>query len=347
MNISEMIHGGGFGTSAPFMNPPEPPNNMIPFGGYNVYQTNQPQYNYYNNNLYNEQYNTNNGFVFQPVTNYYAPQSPYGGQSPYGQQQQYSYYNPYGNTFTNVQQNPYATNGYYNYTPFQSPLAMNQYQQQQIEMFKLKYRLANYYLGNEVDEEKLDRMCNPNNEVNRKTNEELREEAEFKHIQYISDVANGIYPEAEGPSRRQARILNLMSDNFHREFDDHSMCQFLEEDLWKLQREEWIRKYIKRNANRDLSSIYNSKDYNELLNLHNSSSNPYINQILDNSRYDNNLDDVELGVQMAMEKARRRRAILEGQVPTFISSEETQKRRQEFTQQLMNQIYRKGEATNV
>lgn len=346
MNINEMIHGGGFGTSAPFMNPPEPPNNMIPFGGYNVYQANQPQYNYYNNNLYNEQYNTNNGFVFQPVTSYYAPQSPYGGQSPYGQQQQYNYYNPYGNTFANVQ-NPYTANGYYNYTPFQSPLAMSQYQQQQIEMFKLKYRLANYYLGNEVDEEKLDRMCNPNNEVNRKTNEELREEAEFKHIQYISDVANGIYPEVEGPSRRQARILNLMSDNFHREFDDHSMCQFLEEDLWKLQREEWIRKYIKRNANRDLSSIYNSKDYNELLNLHNSSSSPYVNQILDNSRYDNNLDDIEIGVQMAMDKARRRRAILEGQVPTFISSEETQKRRHEFTQQLMNQIYRKGEASNV
>lgn len=327
-----MIYSGAFGTSGPMnpqgFNPYQ--NNIIPFGNYN-----QPQ--------------QNNGLVFQPVGGYQQP-SPYGG---YIQQQQNNYYNPYGNTFNqspygtaqsgyNSYGNSYSYNNYRGYMPFISPVAMQQYQNQQIELFKIKYRLANHYIGKDVDEEYLDRLCNPNNKIYKKTEEQLAVDEDHKFMQYVSNVANGRISVPRPQAYREADILNQMSNNMHQALDNHSLCQFIEEDLWKLQREEWIRQNIKVNSNRDLSAVYNSNDFNELLRLHNSSTNPYVSDLLNISRYDNNLDDIEIGINMAFEKERRRKAILEGRVPEFISSNETQKRRHEWTQQLINQVYRKG-----
>lgn len=330
-NMQGMIQNGMFGTSGPInhlgYNPYQ--NNMIPFG--------------------NQQPQQNNAFIFQPVGGYQPP-SPYNA---YVQQQQSNYYNPYGNTFT---QNPYGYNSYGNaysynnyggYRPFISPVAMQQFQNQQIELFKIKYRLANHYVGNEIDEDRLDKMCNPNNPIHQKTEERLSIEEDHRFMQYVSNVANGKIQVPKSYAQREADMLNLMSYNLHQELDKHSLCQFLEEDLWKLQREFWIKQNLKLNGNRDLSAVYNSSDFNELLRLHNSSSNPYVSDLLNNSRYDNNRDDLEIGMNMAFERERRRKAILEGKVPDFISSDETQKRRHEWTQQLMNQIYRKGSGNNV
>ena len=64
------------------------------------------------------------------------------------------------------------------------------------------------------------------------------------------------------------------------------------------------------------------------------SSNPYVNELLDTSRYDNNLDDMEIGLPQILDMQRRRKQVIEGKVPTYISSEETQRRRHE--------IYNKG-----
>jgi hypothetical protein len=222
---------------------------------------------------------------------------------------------------------------------------MQQYQNQQVELFKMKYRMANHYVGNDIDEEYLDKLCNPNNPIHQKTEEQRSIDEDHKFMQYVSNVANGLIQVPRPQAYREADMLNQMSINMHQALDHHSLCQFLEEDLWKLQREEWIRQNIKVNGNRDLSAVYNSNDFNELLKLHNSSTNPYVSDLLNNSRYDNNLDDIEVGMNMAFEKERRRKAILEGKVPEFISSDETQKRRHEWTQQLMNQIYRKGSVT--
>ena len=349
-SMQGMIYSGAFGTSGPMttqtFNPYQ--NNMIPFGNYNQPMVQpQEQYQYYNNNLYGTQ-PQNNGFIFQPVGGYQQP-SPYGSYA----QQQSSYYNPYGNTFNQntygLSQNgytpygnSYSYNSYGGYSPFISPVAVQQYQNQQVELFKIKYRLANHYIGNDVDEEYLDKLCNPNNPIHQKTQEQISIEEDYKFMQYVSAVADGRIQVPKSYIQREADILNQMSYNMHQALDHHSLCQFLEDDLWRLQREEWIRQNIKINANRDLSAVYNSKDFNELLNLHNSSTNPHISDLLNNSRYDNNLDDIEVGMNMAFDKERRRKAILEGKVPDFISSDETQKRRHEWTQQLMNQIYRKG-----
>lgn len=337
-NMQGMIYSGAFGTSGPMspqgFNPYQ--NNIIPFGNYNQ-PINQPQ---------------SNGLIFQPIGGY-QQQSPYGA---YVQQQQSNYYNPYGNTFN---QSPYGQSGYSTYgnsysysnyggySPFISPVAIQQYQNQQIELFKIKYRLANHYVGNEIDEEYLDKMCNPNNPVNKKTEEQISIIEYNKSMQELSAIANGLKPMPKSHTQQQVELLNQMSYNKHQALDHHSLCQFLEEDLWRLQREEWIRQNLKINGNRDLSAVYNSNDFNELLKLHNSSTNPYTSELLNNSRYDNNLDDVEIGMNMAFDIERRRKAILEGKVPEFVSSDETQKRRHEWTQAIMNQIYRKGSGVNV
>jgi hypothetical protein len=343
-----MIQSGAFGgygpmtQSTPF-NPYQ--NNIIQFGGYGVYnQPNIQQQQYYNPYQVQQQ-PQNNGFIFQPP------------QVAYQQPQQQNYYDPYGNTFS--QQSPYGYaggcyspygntyNGYANYRPFYSPVAQAQYQSQQVELFKMKYRIANYYVGNEIDEDYLDRLCNPNNPANQKSEEQIKFEEETKFMNYLSDVANGRIPQAESQAQRDARILNLMSKNKHEALDNHSLCQFLEEDLWRLQQEEWIRKNVKVNASRDLSNVYSSTAYNELLKLHNSSSSAYVNDILNDSRYDNNADDIEIGMNLAFEKERRRKAILEGKVPTYISSDETQRARHEWTKALMDQICRKGSGSSV
>ena len=350
-NMQNMIYNGAFGSTGPInpqgFNPYQ--NNIIPFGNYNqpMIQT-QQQYQYYNN-PYGLQ-PQNNGLIFQPVGGY-QQSSPYNS---YVQQQQSNYYNPYGNTFNQSSYgvsgyspygNSYSYNNYNGYTPYMSPVAIQQYQNQQVELFKMKYRMANHYVGNEIDEEYLDRLCNPNNPIHQKTEEQRSIDEDNKFMQYVSAVANGKVQIPRPYAYREADMLNLMSENMHKALDNHSLCEFLEEDLWKLQREEWIRQNIKINGNRDLSAVYNSSDFNELLKLHNSSTNPYVSDLLNNSRYDNNLDDIEVGMNMAFEKERRRKAILEGKVPEFISSDETQKRRHEWTQQLMNQIYRKGSVT--
>ena len=347
-NMQGMIYSGAFGTSGPMTSPGFNPyqNNIISFGNYNQPMM-QPQHQY--SNPYGMQQPQNNGLIFQPVGGY-QQQSPYGA---YVQQQQSNYYNPYGNTFNQssygINQNGYSPygnaysyNNYGGYTPFISPVAMQQYQNQQVELFKLKYRLANHYVGNSVDEEYLDRLCNPNNPIHQKTEEQRAIDEDNKFMQYVSKVANGTIQVPKSQVQREAEMLNQMSYNMHQALDHHSLCQFLEEDLWRLQREEWIRQNIKINGNRDLSAVYNSNDFNELLKLHNSSTNPYISDLLNNSKYDNNLDDIEVGMNLAFEKERRRKAILEGKVPEFISSDETQKRRHEWTQQLINQVYRKG-----
>lgn len=336
MDMHGMIQNGMFGSSAPNMNQGFNPyqNNMIQFGNYYP-----PNYQFMQTGYIQQP--QPNQYVFSPVpnnqTNYY---NPYGNT--FNQQPQFNGMNPYGNGM-----NPYQGMGYNGYRPFVSPMMQAQIQNQNIQLFKIKFRLANTYLGNEINEEKLDVMCNPNNPANQRSQEQIQADEDFRFIQYAHRVSVGEIPQCPTHADRVAYQLNLMSYNTHKEFDNHSLCEFLNDDLWKLQREQWIRENIRPNGNRDLSAVYNSNDYNELLKLHNSSSNQYMNQILDNSRYDNNLDDMELGMQMAFDRERRRKQILEGRVPEFISSDETQKRRHDWTQKLMDQIYRKGAAINV
>lgn len=351
--IQNMIQTGQFGAYSPMQQPNYNPymnqqyNNMVPINGY------QQQYN--------------NGYVFQPINNQqtysYYQQPKYDYYNPYGQpiQQQYGMYNnqynnyqPYGNYQYNNSYNQYNNYGYNQ--PYGYGYGYNQYNNhqpfvttsqrkmidEQVELAKIKCRIVDGYFGRKTDEEALDRMFNPFNQANIPTPEEIANKQETQRMAYL---ASQPYETPDKPNA-DAMYLRAFISNINRELGRHSLCEFLENDLWRLQREQWIEEHVIKNATRDLSKLYSSQDYNELLNMH-KSSNPYAESLLNTSRYDNNVDDYETGMNLAFDKERRKRLMLEGKVPTFISSEETQRRRHEFTDQILKQIYNKGGINNV
>lgn len=320
MNFNNTIQNGYFGNTQP-MNPYD---NIIPIGNMNynyqpVYQPIQ-QYNYQP--------------VYQPVQQYNQPQYDYN--NPFGpsiqQQQQYGYYNQ-----------PMYNNGYgypNQFNPYFSMQQRENYLKQQIELKKAKFKILCAMSGREYNDEEFDKLVNPNNPANIKSEKEQKIDREWDDVQrivYYSQNQDSVYSHDRIESMKLASYI----DNYHKAFDSHSLCEFMEEDYPRMMREFWISENIKTNANRDLSRVYSSKDYNELLNMHNSSNNPYVSTLLNQSAYDSNVDDLEIGLAQLFDAERRKRNVLEGKLPTYISSEEVQQQRRLFTQELMSQIYQK------
>ena len=340
--IQNMINTGQFGVQTPLQQ-----------SAYNPYQQQygNPYAQQYNNIIPIGQVGYNQGYYYQqqmPQTNNYIfaptqPQQVYAGnpyQHPYFNnggayaQPNYNYYDPYGYKGYNNQYGGYQNyyGGYY------SPQMYQKQQHQQQELLKMKYRIAGKCFGKEYTDTELEAIVNPvvRREQIPQEKRDLIEEG--KRMAYYESLL--YQPPLETQAMRTAAHIYDIRENFHKEFDDHSLFEFLNNDLWKLQREFWIRENVK-SRGRDLSSTYSSDDYNELLSMH-KSSNPYVNELLDTSRYDNNLDDMEIGLPQILDMQRRRKQAIEGKVPTYISSEETQRRRHEFTNQILNQIYNKG-----
>lgn len=333
-SIPQMIQNGQFGVSSPIQQTAyNPYNNMMPL---NASYQQQP---------------TNN-FVFQPI-NYGCQPSQQNYYNPYGNPQQ-NYYDPYGQQQNYY--NPYGQQSYYSpygqsqaiYNPIIMMQQIKQANNQHLAVLKAKYRVAAAYNGKNVTEEELDRMLNPQNKSNIPSE---AESAAIRDHQAMVALYNSFEHAAyyESAFDRQTRIMQEYSANYHKEFDNHSLAQFLDEDLWKLQREDWIRKNINRSASRNLKNTYNSNDYNELLELHRS-SNPYIRDLLNNSRYDNNIDDLELGMDFVRAKQQRALSVRNMEIPSIsmVSSKETQERRAAFSNSIMNIIKsNKGLSLNV
>ena len=338
--VQNMINSGQFGTQTP-----------LQLSAYNPYeQYGNPYAQQYNNIIpigqigYNQIYNQpqmpeTNNYIFAPT----QPQQGYAGnpyQHPYFNnggayaKPQYDYYDPYGYKGYN---NPYG--GYQNYYGgYYSPQLYQRQQKQQQELLKTKYRIAGKCFGKEYSDAELEAIVNPVVRVQQISQEQREILDEARKMSYYESLLH--QPPVETMDMRTAACIHDMKKNYHDEFDNHTLREFLDEDLWKLNREFWLRENVKYRG-RDLSNTYSSNDYNELLNMH-KSSNPYVNELLDTSRYDNNLDDMEIGLPEILDMQKRRKQVLEGRVPTYISSEETQKRRHEFTNQILNQIYNKG-----
>ena len=339
MNIQEMIQSGAFGTNQPSTgyNPyaqmsqpmmqqqPMGYGNMIPVGSYNynssTFQQQQPQ--------------QNNGYVFSPAvpnfTNPYAPRQDY-----------YNPYPQYNNQQSAIQQYSYQNYGGYIpfvNSPFMSMQKRQELMQAQVDVNKLRCKIAMGITGSEYNDDKIDAMFNPNNQANVKTPEQIDADREWAYMNRVLYFVQNPSP-VDYPERHLANFMQLELKNYHEAFDNRSMCEFFEEDAPKLWREFWIAENIKKNANRDLSSVYSSSDYNDLLRMHNS-SNPYINQLLDNARYDNNIGDMELGLAEIFNQEKRRRNVLQDKLPTYISSPEVQEQRRKFTSLLLDQLYHK------
>lgn len=312
--IEDTIQSGGFGYNAPNPNLYNPYNNVVPM---------QTQY------------------IQQPIYGFQQVQQPVFANYPIGYQQPYYGYGSQQGLFGGDYYNPYGMSSYgYGY----SPQAYQYAQQQEKNMLKLKYRGAFKILGKEIDEEKLERTVNyiqnPNYYFNyqEKTQEEIRDFSEYQYFVNVSNYVNSngyMVPTLDMMAGNNVLIRSL---EFHKYFDDHSLVEFLEEDLWRLEREEWIKENVNRNGTRNLKATYNSKDYNELLAMHRS-NNPYINQLMDDSRYDNNKFDDTVGMNIVLDKERRRTEFLRQKLPTYISDEETQRRRHEWTEKILQGIY--------
>ena len=107
---------------------------------------------------------------------------------------------------------------------------------------------------------------------------------ELKKMQQLTNLIE--HPVMETEAMMTARVIHDMSANFHKEYDGMGLCEFLEDHLWKFQREWWIRDNIDTKSSRNLLNTYSQNPYRELLNMHRS-SNPYINDLLFNTKYDN------------------------------------------------------------
>ena len=331
--VQNMMNNGSFGYGQPMQqqqiyNPYSMNmgyNNMVPmnqFTGYGYYEGLQPQYQ-----------QPQQQYVFSPVASY-----DYNAQM-----RNNNYYDPYGNTFSQQNVGGYNYNSpYYGYgNGFYNPMTYAKFVQQQDDMARLKYKIASTFTGANLSDEDITNIITPPKQSYRKiTDEERLEDAEYEFIKRVVLSANSNMPQPETNAQRTARILREKSYNKHKELDDHGLCQFLEEDLWKLQREFWIKENLCK-ATRNLGSTYSSDDYTDILNMHRS-SNPFVNDLLDTSRYDNNLDDMEIGMNAVFDAERRRQNILNAKVPSFVSSPEVQERRRKFTEMAMAQIYQKN-----
>ena len=315
--FQQMIVNGQFGQTMP-------PNNIIGFN--NAYQP-----------MFNNQMN-----------NYYAPE-----QYKYYQEPQFDYYNPWNNSFQNQYQpqfnynynnQPYfynANNQYqpqFNYNYNNQPYFYNTNDQYQNYIHDQQYgyrvlcNIVNKYCNKGWSEEDIDNMLNPKSRENNKENfEEIMQRREGD---YLNHIINSPTPNEYNCSiiRNHMNAMRTLVE-FHKNYDRHSMYEFLCKDLPEIFYGFWIEENCNPNATRDLSQLYNSDDYNELLKMHRS-NNPYMNQILDNSRYDNNLDDNELGIELAFKRAKMKADLLEGR----ISSEEKMRRRELMTQEIINMI---------
>ena len=295
-----------------------------------TFGNNQPMYHQYNNMIPIGNTNYNYQPIYQPVYTY-------------NPQPRYDYHNPFGAPIQPQQQfygynNQQYAGGVFN--PYFSVQQQQKYQQEQIALEKTKFKILCSMSGREYKDDEFYKFVNPNGSIKTKTKEEIKEKNHWDDVQRIVYYSNNQHLVNSPEKVKTQQLVNYIT-NYHKALDSHSLCEFIEEDYPRLMREQWILDNVKINASRDLSDVYSSKDYNELLSMHKSTNNPYVSTLLDQSTYDSNVDDLEIGLAQLFDLERRKRNVLEGKLPTYISSKEVQEQRRLFTQELMDQIYQK------
>jgi len=264
----------------------------------------QQPYNPYNNPNYNYIFQPSGQTPFNPYNvpmpnNYvFAPAMSYP-QNPFYQQPKVDYYNPFPEYNNRQQLLYYGYNNGYNpyYRPFMSVQMREQIMQQHTAMGKLRYKIACAGAGIEYKETTADEIFNPMNKVNQMTDDDRIEANHWNFIMKVQYYLNNPNPFCVSEPQLTSLYIQTYFKNYHDMFDNHSLCEFFEEDYPRLMREFWIEENVKRAA-RDLNSTYSSDSYKELLNLHRS-NNPYINHLLNDfnhDNYDNNSGDQDVGV---------------------------------------------------
>ena len=292
------------------------------------YQQQQPVNGYYQNTGYQ---------TMAPREDYYNPYPQYSGGNMVPLQQQ----QPYG-PFWYLNQPPQQNYGYgYNngYMPLRSYQEQNVYQQNYIELQKLKYKICCSVTGTEYSEEVAEMLFNPYYEQQNQQKDPVQLERDRiwedtkRIVRYANDPNNVYYSQEQ----LEGMFMQEQMRNYHEALDSHNLCEFLEEDLPRLNREIWISKYIDKNASRNLSKTYNSQAYNQLLMSH-ATSNPYIMKIIKEGHYDNITE--EMGVIELLKNKGSPGKGLDG-LPAFMHSPEIEKHRKMFTESILEQFREK------
>ena len=359
--FQNMIQNGVFGYNQPitpiYDNNFNPYQTLINVGSYNynqmMFHPQQPQIqdqNFYPSMMQYNPVSTNpnqSGYVFapiQPSIQQYPPRQDYYNPFP-----QFNNRGNYGG-FAYNSPPPYFggyNSGYgMNYRPgYISMQARQDFMHEQVTLAKIKCKITCTIIGKEYVDEEYDEMFNPENPANIKSDKEKETDRLWDDVQRLAYFSQPqIQDQIMYPQKALANFMQACIRNYHEAFDSHSLCEFMEEDYPRLQREFWIAENINKNATRDLSTTYSSKEYNELLAMHRS-SNPYINKLLDNSNYDgsNMSENDELGLLDIFRAGRKAIDNMSKPVPDYISSPEVREQRRKFTDELLSQMLQKEE----
>lgn len=329
-NVQTMINSGQFG-----INNPQPV-------GYNPYQQNN--ISPIGTNPYAP--NNTNNFVYQPI-GYQSQELPAT-----------AYYNPYGNTFNTIQySNPYANNQYGNnpYTnPYSNPYQQYNYynnyyteqiQQQQLyeKNIKMIMKIVSCYNGRTLTDKEINNILHPNSYRNDLTKDEI----ELLNQRKFSQFCDRLWQSNINPYAQYVQNVQTYLADERKRYDGRSMFQYFNEDYPSFMTKEWERENLNYAASRNLGVSYNSSAYNELLQMH-QSSNPYFNDLINNSKYDNNIDDIAVGMDVLQDIQRRRDNILSGKVPEYITPPELQEQRRKYTEAIISGLMaKKGQIENV
>ena len=309
-------------------NPYGPYHNGNPYGQFQQqnYYSNPYQYQGYYSNPYQQQYGYGNPYQYQ---GYYSnPHQQQYGYNNYYQQQ--NYFNPY-------QQNRYCTS-----TQYQEQIEKEKAEKQTLIFMKIK--IAYKSLGEEFDELEIKKTIKSIYDPEQPSYEEqIKMREEISHQRINSLYENAISGKMVMPNMQEAYAFRKVLNEYNQRINNMDSSEFLLVELPKFKVELWERNnLVPLKQERNMQSLYNSREYNELLAMHARSNNTPFSNLA--SLYDNNVDDFVIGVQNNPLLARQ---ALEQSVPKHISSEEEQRRRALFTNALLQQVARKNSSVVV
>lgn len=308
--------------------------------GYYPYQQ-QQMMNYGYGQNYNLYQDYNNGYYQPQQYNYGQYRQQYSYENPYGNL--YGGYNNYNNGYYQAPQGSYSLYGTGNY--LSASAAQRDYEQKNREAFQtLMIKNAYRVNGKTITDEEIHKMLHPEIKITERDREIARMDQKHMEMVQLSRTLRQM-ENMNIPSYDPMLFAYMEQQEKLKKYEDKSktLFQFFNEGLPCLIQEQWEDTHLDRRGSHNLSKAYNSSAYNELLKMH-MSNNSYVNQLLDDSRYDNNFD---IGMDNALREAMHGKSMLERKVPDSISSPEEQKRRAAFTQEIINQIYKKGGSVNV
>lgn len=215
--------------------------------------------------------------------------------------------NPMGN-IVSVGNSGYISGNYNNryISPFQrrqqeeAMLAQQREQQRaQVDMFKKLSKGVNNALGNEISEERLNEIYNPQvQQVQQDPEEQI-----YHHLMGMDDRCLNYNPRAA----QLVNSCNAYHEQMEQRFPKDMTLQEFYEESYQLKLEMVLEEQKQQNKN--LTKLYNRDAYSELMKMHGQSS-KYFNSVLSgnaNPVQNDNIDDLTVTISNSLRTEQQRR----------------------------------------